>query len=364
MNCEKARELLENGILEPSFSGSSENKKSVSDHVRTCHRCEEYLEDLHLVNASFDMLEAPEPPADLVSSIIASLPDNPARAAKQPASTRPLRWKERFGSWLQGLVPGVPRTALATALCLIAVLVTTGVLFISPDEHTPPVIAPVDPGVQPPSVQVIAWRLNGKRPVSVGETVSTSNRQTMELTGGNHRILIRPNSSVTVAGRAVELKRGEILASFDRLDAPFSFTARGNTIQILGTILGIRTIPGQGIEVAVLEGKVKVTSASGQEVILQSYQQARVSNGQDIERELLPYQQDLLWKNGHGGTAGRGGAPVRTPPRPDPVPDPVSTEGQTGETAPSTIIDMIKTGAGSKYKVKIQDRGEGSESHE
>lgn len=329
-------------------------KSDITPHLKSCPQCEQYLADLSLVSESFALMDEPEPPADLVSSVMAALPDSPPWMQKPSLAARLAAAKQKLDSFLANLVPASPKLAYArpklayaSVLGLMVAAICLGVVMNGQDASKPgdktgsqpQIIAevPVEP-----ATRALEWTQSRRTLTPGSEVVAT--RRTVKLKSGDHQILVRPASKLEVAENGIEFKRGEILARFAALDEPFTVTARGYTIQVMGTELGIRSIPGTGLEVAVIKGKVEITAPDGSTCELTAFHKALLT-GSDIKGpEVMDLDEENHWYEGRKQQdrytrITHTDKPVVQPESSTPTPT-----APLEETAPEDFMDMIKDG--------------------
>ena len=348
MDCKRVREIIEDEAFGETAARKSA-KPDITDHLKSCPQCEQYLTDLSLVTESFAMMDAPEPPADLVPSVMAALPDNPPWMQKPSLMSRLVSVKNNFDSFFTNLVPAAPKLAYASVLGLMVAaaclaLVMTGQDApkqgdVTPEDTQPQIIAEVP---VKPATRALQWTQSRRKLTPGSEVVAT--RKTVKLKSGDHQILVRPASKLEVADNEIEFKRGEILARFAELDEPFTITARDYTIQVVGTELGIRSIPGTGLEVAVIKGKVEITAPGGSTCDLNAYQKALLTGRGISGPEAMVMGEETQWYQGRKQQErytriDRTDKPVGKPKSSTPT-----QKAPLEETAPEDFLDMIKDG--------------------
>ena len=137
-------------------------------------------------------------------------------------------------------------------------------------------------------------------------TTAFGARDSVHLADGT-LVLLGPRSELVVAAgygdgsRAVEL-RGEALFHVVHDEArPFSVRAGGAEIRDLGTSFVVSTDPGDGVRVAVTEGRVSLAPAGAPEsagTILGPGSRALLEGGRAVVEHRAALESDLAWTDG------------------------------------------------------------------
>lgn len=142
-------------------------------------------------------------------------------------------------------------------------------------------------------------------PISIA-TISTPNggQYRISLSDGT-KVMLNASSSLTYPSRFSEGKRmvelnGE--AYFDvahMQDVPFIVKSDGQHIEVLGTKFNVSAYRQEPVATTLVQGKVKVTSAKSQNVILDPGQQALMNrkNG-DFSLKKVDVNEYIAWTNG------------------------------------------------------------------
>lgn len=111
---------------------------------------------------------------------------------------------------------------------------------------------------------------------SVIYTTTFGQRATVTLDGGT-RIILAPGTTLRLAGTTAELNGEAAFYVAHRTTSPFSITAHGARITVLGTEFSVRAYD-KSVRVAVREGRVSVASRTGVSSVLNVNDVAQVGD--------------------------------------------------------------------------------------
>ena len=348
MDCNHVQESLEQQVLGLETPGAEKHAPELTDHVRSCRECEKFLADLTLVTEILAVLDEPDIPDNLEKSIISALPKKAPWEKSSVSMIQSSVPRPAWLSWLDSLFTFERKPVMvgAGAALLLVVALSLAVLISSPPDETgtvPPLSDPT-PTIRPVQFS-LAWQKPDGDTIPAGTDLTTARGETMILTSGGHRLTLRPESAVRLETGEVVFKRGEMLARFAPLPAPYRFITRGYTVEILGTQLGFRSIPGSGIEVAVIEGRVGITSPEPdkKKILLTAYQTSFLTPQGIIGPERLLEKQKQLWSQGWS-TGGQRGVYSSTDYHDTNETMSVEGEHQPETREPVNIINTIQSG--------------------
>lgn len=148
-------------------------------------------------------------------------------------------------------------------------------------------------------------QLNGDTSLMYNTIVTPRGRQYQVALSDGSRVWLNAGSSIRYpagfgTGKRVVEITGEAYFEVAHIQGqPFVVTARGVSVEVLGTHFNINAYEDEGaIQTTLMEGSVKVT-AGMQARLLQPGQQARVNDDADIKIQEVNTDAVVAWKNGY-----------------------------------------------------------------
>lgn len=229
----------------------------VEAHVAACAACKREVVLFRGVVQSLSKIGEEEPPAELARRVMTRV--------KEPTLA------ERLGRLL--LLPFDPAFLKIAVPTVAAVLLAIALKPLVPDNRVP----------QSPEhiAGVPVWwggslvvngvphgpNRSGRLGLKPGDAVRTADRVEAALPIRTARVEVKPNSTLMVEPDGLFLSAGEIMVHIDPKDGPSETfrVATGNAvIEHIGTVFKVTASPGELVRTEVFQGRVRVTSASGE----------------------------------------------------------------------------------------------------